>query len=87
MSEKQKHIDSQRRKQKYKEILERGTCAAEEREGHSVAENFNIIERMLTDSDKLITDGNPTDRIGHTTEVLMDVQVTNESLIRCNAIR
>lgn len=75
MSEREKRVRSLQRKQKYKEILDRGASAVEESEGRSLAENLNIIEAMLTDSNKLIEEGNVDDRIGHTTEVLMDVQV------------
>lgn len=87
MAERQKRLDSQRRKQKCKEILERGTCAAQESEGHSIAEKFNIIEGLLTDSNQLIQEGNIADRIGHTIEVRMDIQVTNGFHIYSNAIR
>lgn len=73
----EKRMESLRRKLKYKEILERGTSAAEESEGHSIVENLNIIEGLLIDSNKLISEGEVSDRIGYTTEVLMDVQVNN----------
>lgn len=75
MAEKQKRLESLRRKQKYKEILERGTNAAEESEGRSIVENLNIIDGLLIDSNKLIQEGTVADRIGYTTEVLMDIQV------------
>lgn len=78
MADQQKRLESLHRKQKYKQILERGTCAAEESEAHSIAENFHIIESLLSDSNKLINEGNVADRIGCTTEVLMDIQVDND---------
>lgn len=76
MADRSKRLESLRRKQKYKEILERGNVAAEQSEGHSAVENLNIVESLLIDSNKLISEGCAADRIGYTTEVLMDVQVT-----------
>lgn len=76
MADRSKRLESLRRKQQYREILERGNAAAELSEGQSAIENLNIVESLLVDSNKLISEGNVADRIGYTTEVLMDVQVT-----------
>lgn len=78
MAEKSKRILSERRKQKYMKILERARCAAETIEEHSIVENCNTIEGLLIDADQLLDEGKIEDRIGCTTEFLMDVQVTNE---------
>lgn len=71
MAAKQIHLDSLRRNQKYKEILEHGTNATEESEGRSIVKNLNIVKGLFIDSNKLIQ---VADRIGYTNEVrkLMD---------------
>lgn len=68
-------VESAIRKEKYKKILDLGTRAADECDSNSVVQNIENLSRMVIESNQLICEGNMSDRIGQTAEVVLDVQV------------
>lgn len=63
------------RKEKYKKILEKGSRIAEESDAFTVIDNLNKVTDLVKASNELIAEGKTSDRIGHTSEVVLDAQV------------
>lgn len=63
------------RKEKYKQILEKGSRIAEESDAHTVIDNLQKVTDLIKASNELISEGKTSDRIGHTSEVVLDAQV------------
>lgn len=63
------------RKEKYKKILEKGGEIAEEIESRSVVENLQIIQELVRDTDSVHDEGKVSDRVGQSSELVLDSQV------------
>lgn len=63
------------RKEKYKQILEQGSRIAEESDAHTVISNLEMVTDLIKASNALIAEGKTSDRIGNTSEVVLDAQV------------
>lgn len=72
-------VQSATRKKEYKQILEAGSHTAENVDNISVVDNFIALRDLLTKANDLIGQGNLTDRVGQSAEVVLDAQV-NPSL-------
>lgn len=73
--ETEKRMASSIRKGKYKKILVKGGQFAEEIGSRSVVENLKIIQRLSRETDAVHAEGTIQDRIGQSSEVLLDSQV------------
>lgn len=63
------------RKEKYKKLLDEGHRATEDCESSSIIENIEAISNMAIKSNALATEGNISDRVGQTAELVLDAQV------------
>lgn len=68
-------LASEVRKQKYKYLLDVGARAMENSENSSVAENLEVLTDLVMQSTELITSGKIDDRVGQSSEVVLDAQV------------
>lgn len=67
-------LASEARKQKYKQLLDIGARAMENSENSSVAENLDVLTDLVLQSTELINSGNIDDRVGQSSEVVLDAQ-------------
>lgn len=70
------HLQSARRKQEYKNLLEIGGQTAENVDNNSVADNLIALRELLAKSNDLAQQGTIADRIGQSAEVVLDAQVS-----------
>lgn len=68
-------IQSAVRKREYKNLLEIGGQAADNVDSNSVVENLSVLKDLLIKSNELVGQGNLTDRVGQSAEVVLDAQV------------
>lgn len=68
-------IQSAVRKREYKHLLEIGGHAAENVDSNSVVDNLSALKNLLIKSNALVEQGNLTDRVGQSAEVVLDAQV------------
>lgn len=78
-NDKQRRAASNIRKIKYKKILDQAAEIAENNEAESVLENLHKVKCLLKASNKLMEEGNIEDRLGQTSEVVLDAQVLKMS--------
>lgn len=68
-------IESAIRKEKYKRILDRGGRVVEECDSNTILENISLLTDLVSESNSLMSEGRVSDRLGHTAEVVLDIQV------------
>lgn len=76
---KRTYHDCARRKVQYKAILDQGGQLADEFEGNSILENMKQLESLVFASNQLNDLCPPTDRAEQTSEILLDVQVSEHA--------
>lgn len=65
--------ESEQRKQKYKDLLEIGVEGVKNQENSSVVDNFELLTNLILQSNELLEQGNIQDRVGQSSEVVLDV--------------
>lgn len=69
-------LESEARKHEYKQLLEIGSRAMENSENNTIAENMEMLTDLVCKSDQLIATGSIEDRVGQSSEVVLDAQVS-----------
>lgn len=69
-------LESDARKQEYKHLLDVGARAMENTENSSIAANLEALTDLVCKSDVLIGTGSIEDRVGQSSEVVLDAQVS-----------
>lgn len=64
------------RKREYKNLLDIGGRTAENVENNSIADNLIALKDVLSKANALVNQGKLLDRIGQSSEVVLDAQVT-----------
>lgn len=67
--------ESDQRKQKYKDLLDIGGEAAKNQENNSVVDNLEVLTNLIIKSNDLLNQGTIRDRVGQSSEVVLDAQV------------
>lgn len=67
--------ESDQRKQKYKDLLEIGGESVKNQENKSVVDNLEVLTNLIIKSNDLLNQGTIRDRVGQSSEVVLDVQV------------
>lgn len=65
------------RKAKLKSLIDKGGKLAEEADSRTVIQNLISVTRLIEESNVVAASGKLSDRIGQTSEVVLDAQVTN----------
>lgn len=68
-------LESEARKTEYKKLLVKGTEAMEANENSSVATNLEVLTELVETSNDLLSKGTIDDRVGQSSEVVLDAQV------------
>lgn len=71
----QSYFESEMRKQAYKELLTEGSEVVEHMDSNTLVDNLEAVHKLITKSNELISKGDVSDRVGRTTEVVLDAQV------------
>lgn len=68
-------LASEDRKLKYRNLLDVGARAVENSENSSVSENLDVLTDLVLQSTELIKSGKIEDRVGQSSEMVLDAQV------------
>lgn len=68
-------LESEARKTEYKKLIEAGAQAMQAAENSSLATNIDVLTDLVERSNELITKGTVEDRVGQSSEVVLDAQV------------
>lgn len=77
----QTFVESELRKQRYKELLDMGSEVIGTVDTNSITENIEALTHLVLQSNELINEGETIDRIGRSAEIVLDAQVNTIAFV------
>lgn len=83
----QTFVESELRKQRYKELLDMGSEVIGTVDTNSITENIEALTHLVLQSNELINEGETIDRIGRSAEIVLDAQVNTIAFVYIRFLR